>query len=95
MKSSNGVLILVLGILSWVGFGPLTGIAAWVMGNSALKEIDAGIADPSERQFVQVGKILGMINTILFGIGMCIGLIFMVLALGLFGLAAGSAAGAK
>lgn len=65
MKSANGVVILVLGILSLVGFGCLTGLPAWIMGNSALKEIDSGQADPSERGLVQAGRIIGMIMTIL------------------------------
>ena len=60
-KSGNGILILILGILSFVGFGCVTGLPAWIMGNSALKAIDAGEADASERGMVQAGRILGMV----------------------------------
>jgi len=88
MKSSNGVLILILGILSITGFGCLTGLPAWIMGNSALKDIDSGQADPSERGLVQAGRIIGMIMTIMTVVGMCIGLAVFFGALGLIGLGA-------
>ncbi|MBN9503698.1 MAG: hypothetical protein BGO01_05000 [Armatimonadetes bacterium 55-13] len=86
MKSANGVLILVLGILSWVGFGCLAGIPAWIMGNSALREIDSGRADPSERGIVQAGRILGMVNCILVLVFILIWVIFFggLVALGIF-----------
>lgn len=89
MKSANGVLILVLGILGLIGFGCLTGLPAWIMGNSALKEIDSGMADPSERGLVVAGKILGIISTLLALIGLVIALL-AVLGLVGFGLFAGS-----
>ena len=41
MQPDHGTLVLVLGILSLVLCGPV-GIAAWILGNSDLKEIDAG-----------------------------------------------------
>ncbi len=83
MKSANGVLILILGILSLVMFGCLTGIPAWVMGNNALREIDSGMADPNERGMVVAGRILGMISTILA----ILGAIFFALAFaGIIGL---------
>ncbi len=72
MKSANGVLILVLGILSFVAFGILTGLPAWIMGNASLRDIDNGLADPSERGMVQAGRILGILTTILSCIGLCI-----------------------
>lgn len=93
VKSANGTLILILGILGFAGFGCLTGVPAWVMGHNAEKEINAGIADPSERGLVVAGKILGMITTILTLLGICI---FIAMFAGLFGLAAaGAASGAK
>jgi hypothetical protein len=85
MKSANGVLILVLGVLSFVGFGCLTGIPAWIMGRNAMKEIDSGMADPSERTLVQVGMILGMVATIIAILLVCL---WLALVVGLFGLAA-------
>lgn len=60
----KGMTILILGILSLVCCSPL-GIAAWLMGNNALKEIDAAPGQYSNRQIVQIGRILGIIGTVL------------------------------
>ncbi|HRF58654.1 MAG TPA: hypothetical protein PLH94_01920 [Fimbriimonadaceae bacterium] len=84
MKSANGVLILILGILSILMFGCLSGIPAWIMGNNSLKDIDQGLADPNERGLVTAGRILGMIGTALSLLGVCVWLVAM---LGVFGLA--------
>ncbi|MDM7460608.1 MAG: DUF4190 domain-containing protein [bacterium] len=62
--SYNPTLILILGILSIVVCGPL-GIAAWVMGNNALKELDQGFGDPNSRGLINAGRILGMIGVAL------------------------------
>lgn len=64
-RPSNGVLVLVLGILAWVGCSFFTGIPAWIIGNNSLRDIDRGYADPSDRGLVQAGRILGIINVIL------------------------------
>lgn len=60
----KGMTILVLGILSLVCCSPL-GIAAWVMGNKALKEIDSAPGRYNNRQLVSIGRILGIIGTVL------------------------------
>ena len=73
MKPHRGTLILVLGILGLVICGPL-GIAAWVMGNGDLKEMDAGALDPSGRSMTNAGRICGMIATILMIVGALIGI---------------------
>ena len=62
MKPHRGTLILVLGILSLVACGPL-GIAAWIMGNGDLKEMDAGAMDPSGRSTTNAGRICGIISS--------------------------------
>ena len=59
----RGITILVLGILSVVCCSPL-GIAAWLMGNTALKEIDAEPGRYGNRQIVQIGRILGIIGVV-------------------------------
>lgn len=69
----KGMTILILGILSLVCCSPL-GIAAWLMGNTALKEIDAQPGRYANRQIVQIGRILGIIGTALLAIS----LIFVV-----------------
>ncbi|MBN2182674.1 MAG: hypothetical protein JW715_12250, partial [Sedimentisphaerales bacterium] len=48
MKPHRGTLILILGILGLVCC-VICGIIAWVMGNTDLREIDAGRMDPSGR----------------------------------------------
>lgn len=60
----KGMTILILGILGLVCCSPL-GIAAFVMGNNALKEIDAQPGRYSNRQIVQIGRILGIIAMVL------------------------------
>ncbi len=63
----KGITILVLGILSIVCCSPL-GIVAWVMGNTALKEIDAEPGRYANRQIVQIGRILGIIGVVLLAL---------------------------
>ena len=67
MKPHRGVLILVFGILGFV-LCPFFGIAAWVMGNSDLQEIDNGWMDPTGRDLTKAGRICGMIATGLLGL---------------------------
>ena len=64
MKPHRGNLILILGILGLVVCTPLA-IVAWVMGSGDLKEMDAGMMDPSGRGSTNAGKICGIIGTIL------------------------------
>ena len=72
----KGQTILILGILGLVCCGPL-GIAAWVMGNKAQAEIAAG--QYAETSGVKIGRILGMIATILMIVGAVFYLLFFVL----------------
>ncbi|MCX6901913.1 MAG: DUF4190 domain-containing protein [Verrucomicrobia bacterium] len=85
MQPHRGTLILVLGILSLVLCGPV-GIAAWIMGNTDLKEIDAGRMDPVGRGTTNAGRICGIIGTVLTAIGVIVGLViaafFMLAATG-------------
>jgi len=68
MKPHRGTLILVLGILSLVCCSPV-GIPAWILGNTDLKEMDAGRMDPSGRGITQGGRICGIIGTVILGVG--------------------------
>jgi hypothetical protein len=81
MKPHRGTLILIFGILGLVICGPL-GIAAWVMGNSDLREMDAGTMDPSGRGTTQAGKICGMIATILMILAVVMFVLFFLLGIG-------------
>lgn len=77
-KSGRSVIVLVLGILSVTGFGPLTGIPAWVIGNSVLADMRSGLEDPSDMQLAQVGRILGIVVTGLCALGVLIFLLILL-----------------
>lgn len=86
MKPHRGTLILILGILSLVMCGFLTGIPAWIMANSDLREMDAGTMDPSGRGSTQGGKICGIISVVVVALAAVVVMGMMVLGFGLFGL---------
>ena len=81
MKPHRGTLILVLGILSLIICGPL-GIAAWIMGNNDLREIDSGMMDPEGRSMTQAGRICGIIACILLALSVLLAIGFFLLVLG-------------
>jgi hypothetical protein len=83
MKPHRGVIILVFGILAFV-VCPFFGIAAWVMGNTDLEEMDAGWMDPSGRDFTKAGRICGMIATGFMILQVAI-MIIVFSAMGIFG----------
>jgi len=86
MKPHRATTVLVLGILSIVACQPL-GIAAWVMGNNDLREMDGGLMDPSGRDTTNAGKICGIIGIALFILWMAV----MVVMFSAMGVAAYSA----
>jgi len=80
MRPHRGGVILALGILGLV-VCVICGIIAWVMGNNDLREMGAGMMDPSGRGLTQAGKICGMISVLLPLIVICIWLL-MVFVIG-------------
>jgi hypothetical protein len=78
----RGVLVLILGIFGWSFSCPILGVVAWVMGNSDLREMDCGRMDRSGRGLTQAGRVLGMVQTLLwlvmFLIAMFVGLLSAV-----------------
>ena len=48
------------------------------MANGDLREMNAGLMDPSGRGLTQAGKICGMISVILAIVGICIWLLIML-----------------
>lgn len=78
MKPHRATLILVFGVLSLIMCAPL-GIAAWIMGNADLKEMAAGVMDPSGKDMTNIGRILGMIASILMILGVIAFLLLAVL----------------
>ena len=80
MKPHRGTLILVFGILGITICG-IFGPIAWIMGNADMGEIRAGTMDPSGEQLTNIGRILGMVGTILIFFGMCLGLVFFIIGM--------------
>lgn len=76
-EPSQSTTILVLGILGLV-LCQVLGPFAWVMGNRELEAIDSGRRPPENRGTANAGRILGIIGTVLLGIGV-IGLILFFL----------------
>ncbi|MBC8030358.1 MAG: DUF4190 domain-containing protein [Pyrinomonadaceae bacterium] len=83
MQPHRGVLILVFGILSFVAC-PFFGVAAWVMGNTDLKEIAAGRMDPSGRDLTQAGRVCGIVGTAIMVIPLII-VVIAVVGMAIFG----------
>lgn len=64
LPRGNGVLVLVFGVLGIATCLPLS-IIAWLMGHSELQKMRLGLISYEEEGLVRVGKILGIIGTIL------------------------------
>jgi len=75
--SSNSIIALVLGILSYIACGIFASIPAWILGKKELNEINAGRSPEAGRTLANIGMWLGIINVILFILGM----IFVVIAI--------------
>ena len=79
----QGTTILVLGIVSLVftfvcGLGALLGPVAWIMGNKAIKEIDASPQLYTNRGQIQGGRVCGIIASALLLLGVAF-FVFIVL----------------
>jgi hypothetical protein len=84
LERGRGALVLVLGILSLLMFGLITGIPAWVMGHTDLRKIREGRMDGVDEGLTRAGMILGIIGTVISGLI----LIFMfLLIVGIFSFA--------
>lgn len=76
--------ILVLGILGLV-LCQVLGPFAWVMGNRAVREIDASGGQLGGRDTVNIGRILGIIATALLVLGVLVLVAFVIFGLALAG----------
>jgi len=84
LERGRGALILVLGILSLVMFGLITGIPAWVMGQTDLRRMREGKMETADEGLTRAGMILGIIGTLISGLI----LVFMILlVVGIFSFA--------
>jgi hypothetical protein len=81
--SSNAIIALVLGILSWIGCGILAAIPAWIVGKKEINAINAGQSPDAGKTMATIGMWLGIINVILSILAIIVfGILF---ALGLMG----------
>ena len=80
MKPHRGTLILVLGILGLV-VCVICAPIAWVMGNADLQEMRAGTMDPEGEQLTNIGRILGIVGTVLIVIGCGVGGLIMLVSI--------------
>ncbi len=74
----QGTTVLVLGILGFVV--TLCAPFAWYIGSKALTEIQTSGVRYSNEDQIRVGRLLGMIITILAVIGLVFGVIFLIIA---------------
>jgi hypothetical protein len=80
----RGVVVLVLGILG-LSVCALCAPIAWYFAKQDLPKMDAGVMDPSGRQFTSIGKILGIVGTVLLGVSLvvvCLSVVVQVLIVG-------------
>jgi hypothetical protein len=87
LRPHRGDMIMILGILSFFIAGIVLGPMAWIMGNNDLREMALGRMDRSGESNTNVGRICGMISTILHCVGLlcCCGYFAFVMLLGVGG----------
>jgi hypothetical protein len=81
LAAHRGTLILVLGILSLVAI-QILGPVAWLLGNADLREMRAGRMDPSGESQTNIGRVLGMIATLLMVVSLVIACVIVALFFG-------------
>ena len=82
-SSNNGTIVLVLGILGLV-FCQFLAPVAWIMGNNTLKTMDQmGGGDPSARSQVNIGRICGIIGTVVLVLGILAAILVPTLMVGI------------
>jgi hypothetical protein len=62
-NTRKGVVVLVLGIISFVCFGPFVGIPTWVIGRREMKKIKAGKLTSHHKGLLRAGIIFGILGT--------------------------------
>ena len=81
-EGSQATTVLVLGILGLVTC-PILGPIAWQMGQKELEAIDSGRRPPQNRNNANVGRILGIIGTVILALAVLIvivSVLFLVVA---------------
>ena len=77
-EEHRGTMILVFGILGIACCFPF-GIAAWILGNADLKQMEAGIMDPTGMGQTKGGKICGIISVVLTTLGILLNVLVLLL----------------
>jgi hypothetical protein len=83
--STNAIIALVMGILSYVLCGFIGGVIAWIMGKGELNKIDRGESSEAGRTMAKIGMWLGIVNvilTVIIGIFALIYFVFMAAIIG-------------
>lgn len=65
VREHRGGVVLAFGILAWVSFCFLFGVAAWALGVEDLRAMRAGEMDPRGERLTRAGMILGAISVVL------------------------------
>jgi hypothetical protein len=73
--------VLILGILGFV-LCQVCSPFAWVMGKRVLTEIDASGGRLGGRSTAQVGYVLGIVGSVILGLGVLLGLVYLVVVIG-------------
>jgi hypothetical protein len=79
LEPHRGGMILAFGIVGLVCCFPFS-IAAWVMGNADLEEMDRGRMDDSGRGLTLAGKIIGIVQLSLMAFGILIYAVMILIA---------------
>jgi len=80
--TNRATLALVLGIVGLTICPGAASIPAWIIGNEAVKEIEASNGQLGGRSMAFAGKVTGIIGTVLAGLGLlAVGAIFLISAL--------------
>lgn len=79
--SSNAIIALVCGILSFIFCPVVLGIIAWIMGKKELSAIDRGESPEAGRSLAKIGMWLGIVNIILSVIGIIIYVAVILIAI--------------
>jgi len=74
--STNSIIALVAGILSWFICPFILGIVAWIMGKGEMNKIDRGESAEAGRTMAKIGMWLGIVNII---ICILVGLLYLVI----------------
>ncbi|MBE2256902.1 MAG: DUF4190 domain-containing protein, partial [Ignavibacteria bacterium] len=77
--STNAIISLVAGILSWIACPFVLGIVAWVMGKSELSKIERRESSVEGKTLATIGMWLGIANVILSVIGVLFYIIFVLI----------------